>query len=140
MSGIIMGLVFAFIISGIFWLFLMIAIDGAYSDLGEMVLRIIRVVVCVGVIIAGGTIGYISDTSSWKRYVDTYNIKKATYEASLQNETLSGLERMELVRRAAEANGTLAGYKYDCQQWYGWNMDKRILDLEFIDLAGAGKD
>lgn len=74
------------------------------------------------------------------RYVEQYKAQKATIEASLQSDTLSGLERIQLVQQAADANKELAGYQYDCQQWYGFAVDDRVLNLEPIDISGGAID
>lgn len=76
------------------------------------------------------------DKNLSRRYVYEYIAKKETIEASLQNENLAGLERMRLVEQAAEANQELAGIQYDCQQWYGFFVDDRVLELEPIDISG----
>ena len=43
-------------------------------------------------------------------------------------------------QQEAEANKELAGYQYDCRQWYGFAVDDRVLDLEPIDISGGAID
>ena len=106
----------------------------------ETVVKVIAAVLFVAVIVGGGILGCTIERHASRQYVETYTVEKQTIEASLHNEALSGFERVELVKQAAEANKELAGYQYDCKQWYGFNMDDRILELSFIDLANAGED
>lgn len=80
-------------------------------------------------------LGYWMESEESKQYVYEYPIYKQTIEHSLESGTLTGFERMELVRQAAEANKELAGYQYKAQQWYGFAIDEHVLELEFIDLS-----
>lgn len=67
-------------------------------------------------------------------YVNSYTVKKATIEDSLKSETLTGFERIELVKQAAEINADLAQKKYEITKWYGFYLNKEIENLEYIDL------
>lgn len=67
-------------------------------------------------------------------YVNSYMVKKATIEDSLKSETLTGFERIELVKQAAEINADLAQKKYEITKWYGFYLNKEIENLEYIDL------
>ena len=67
-------------------------------------------------------------------YVNSYTVKKATIEDSLKSETLTGFERIELVKQAAEINADLAEKKYEITKWYGFYLNKEIENLEYIDL------
>lgn len=93
-------------------------------------------IVPILVLIASVYGGIEFDKNQSRRYVYEYIAKKETIEASLQNENLAGLERMQLVEQAAKANQELAGIQYDCQQWYGFFIDDRVLELEPIDISG----
>lgn len=67
-------------------------------------------------------------------YVSRYTIGKATIEESLKSETLTGFERVELVKQATEINSDLAEKKYVITKWYGFYLNKEIENLEYIDL------
>ena len=69
-----------------------------------------------------------------RKYIEEYLAVKTTIESSVQNEALSGLERIELVKQASEENVKLARIQYKCKQWYGFDIDKRVLELEPIKL------
>lgn len=84
--------------------------------------------------------GYQVEKSIRGRYIEQYIATKSTIETSLKNDTLTGLERVQLVQQASKANSELAGYKYDCRQWYGIAFDDRALELEPIDISGGAKD
>ena len=68
------------------------------------------------------------------QYAEQYLATKTTIESSVQNEKLSGFERVELVKQASEENAELARVQYKCKQWYGFDIDKRVLELEPIEL------
>lgn len=67
-------------------------------------------------------------------YAEQYLATKTTIESSVKNENLSGFERVELVKQASEENAELARVQYKCKQWYGFDIDKRVLELEPIEL------
>ena len=55
---------------------------------------------------------------------------------SLENEELSGLERIELVKQATELNGELAERKARVQLWHFVVYDNTIYDnVELIKLT-----
>lgn len=69
------------------------------------------------------------------REVEKYKANKYTIETSLQNNNLTGLERIELVKQASEQNSWLAEKRYEVQQWYNFYLNKDIVvKLELIDL------
>lgn len=140
MGAIIIGFIVAIILDLFVFMGYMLTEDLFYSGWAEMAAKIVCAVLAVGFVIAGPLVACNIDRHLSRQYVETYTAEKQTIEASLQNDGISGFERVELVRQAADANKELAGYKYDCEQWYGFNLDKRILELEPIDLAGGGEE
>lgn len=100
----------------------------------EAMVKIVAAVLFVMITVGGGITGCTIERHISRRYIETYTVGKQTIEASLHNENLSGFERAQLVQQAAQANKELAGQQYNCKQWYGFNMDDRILDLTFIEL------
>jgi hypothetical protein len=86
----------------------------------------------------GGTIGgQFGVVDSANRYIVQYEAAKQTIESSLQNENLSGFERIELVKQATKYNKELSGKQYDATRWYNFQYDDRIFDLEPINLEGG---
>lgn len=134
MTGLIAGGLLGLLVAFLVVLLPTIAIldDVSYGH-GTLV-KIIGSILFVGVIIVGCILGCIGERNKSGKYIEQYLAEKQTIEKSLQNESLSGLERIELVKQAVETNKKLAGYQYDCKKWYGFNIDDRILELSFIDL------
>lgn len=80
-------------------------------------------------------IGMDINDNSHKAYAQKYLIQKATIEMSLENDKLSGFERIELVKQAVELNGELAERKRAIKHWNSGVLDKTIYDnIEFIKL------
>lgn len=68
-----------------------------------------------------------------EQYIAKYEIQKETIERSLESDTLSGLERVELVNKAVELNGELAERKFTFNKWHYITYDGSIYDnVEFI--------
>lgn len=97
------------------------------------------VVVCVGAALFIGSIFAgigISDEND-KVYVQVYLAQKYTIEKSLDNADLSGFERLELVKQAAELNGEMATRKAEYYLWHHVHYDNTIYDgVELINLGG----
>lgn len=75
-------------------------------------------------------------TEEEKVYVQKYLAQKQTIEMSLENEELTGLERIELVKQATELNGELAERKARFQLWHFVVYDNTIYDnVELIKLT-----
>ena len=83
----------------------------------------------------GGGIGAFMEKEDLKKDIASYQASKYTIEQSLNNEQLSGLERIELVKLANEKNQWLERTKYKVKQWYSFYLDKElVLSLEMIEL------
>lgn len=81
-------------------------------------------------------IGIGINTQEEKVYVQKYLAQKQTIEMSLENEDLTGLERIELVKQATELNGKIAERKARFQLWHFVVYDNTIYDnVEFIKLT-----
>lgn len=87
--------------------------------------------------IAGVFIGIGIGDKEERVFVARYNAQKYTIEQSLKQDTLGGLERIELVKQATELNGELAERKAKFDLWYHVHYDNSIYDnVELIDLGG----
>ena len=96
-------------------------------------------VVSVGLImwLGGVFIGIGLTTRDEKVYVKQYLAQKYTIEESLKNDSLTGLERIQLVNKATELNGELAGKKARFEMWDFVTYDNTIYDnVELIVLQG----
>lgn len=80
-------------------------------------------------------IGMNINENSHNAYAQKYLIQKETIEMSLENDKLSGFERIELVKQAVELNGELAERKRTIKHWNSGVLDNTIYDeIEFIKL------
>lgn len=67
--------------------------------------------------------------------VEGYKMVKYTIEQSLENDNLTSLERIELVKQASEYNKWLGEAKYKVTVWYNFHLDEdNVLQLEEIKL------
>ena len=102
-----------------------------YGFLIWLIALIIAVCAWIGFIF----IGVQLNTNDHRAYLQKYLIQKETIEMSLESENLSGFERVELVKQAAELNGELAEKKAYIKFWYSGVNDNTIYDnVEFINL------
>ena len=76
-------------------------------------------------------------TRDERAYVESFKAQKQTIEQSLSNEELTGLERVQLVTKAAELNGEFARRKTEYKAWYNVYFDNTIYDgVEPISMGG----
>ena len=131
--GIILGfilLILIFILIGLgFW-----TISDSYWDWDSKKVVIITTIYSIIAITISFFVPYYVEKEDSNSYVNSYAIKKATIEESLKSETLTGFERIELVKQATEINAGLAEKKYEITKWYGFYLNKEIENLEYIDL------
>lgn len=86
--------------------------------------------------IASIFIGIGITTQEERVYVQKYLAQKQTIEMSLENQDLTGLERIELVKQATELNGEVAEKKARFQLWHFVVYDNTIYDnVELIKLT-----
>ena len=103
-------------------------------DFNKAVIVTITVIYSIVAITTSFFVPYYVAKEDSNSYVNSYAIKKATIEESLKSEALTGFERIELVKQAAEINADLAQKKYEITKWYGFYLNKEIENLEYIDL------
>jgi hypothetical protein len=102
-------------------------------------LRGLDAIVCTVILVASVWLGCTVDRETNLAYIARYQAAKATIEANLENEKLSDLTRMELLKQATEYNVALAGKQHSAQRWYGFNIPDEVLGLEPIDLERSEK-
>lgn len=125
----------AFLAASLIWAVAMIMVSATstrWDNLPEIITTVVCIVLWIAFIFAGVGI----NTEDHKLWLAEYEAQKYTIEASIDSETLSGLERIELVSKAAELNGDLAYRKEAIKLWhhviYG---DKSIYDdVEMIQI------
>ena len=82
-------------------------------DSDKVVIVTITVIYSIIAITTSFFVPYYIAKEDSNSYVNSYTVKKATIEESLKSETLTGFERAELVKQAAEINADLAQKKYE---------------------------
>lgn len=90
--------------------------------------------ICIAI---GLICGIYGDVECNHKYIHSFEASKATIEQSLENESLTGYERVALVEQAAEKNAELAKKQYTASRWYGFTYPDEILELEPILLGGS---
>jgi len=121
--GLLCGGVLAVLICFLLW-----AIIDYFMDVKSLTIVSIFIVITTSALLIN-----LSKNDSIK-WCQQYQISKETIHKSIDNEKLSGFERVELVKQATELNQNLIGKQYDCQKWYGFDMDKSVLELTPIEL------
>ena len=93
------------------------------------------IVIYIFAIFGFGFLGDFLENENLAREVEKYKANKFTIETSLQNNNLTGFERIDLVNQASDKNAWLAEKKYEIKQWYNFYLNKDIIiELELIDL------
>lgn len=108
--------------------------DNLYETWAEIVCIITTVVLCLA-----STISITLSMCSYEKlqstcYVERYEVTKETIEKSIASDKISSMERLQLVQNAIDENKHLTQQQFDCQQWYGFLIDKDVLELETIDF------
>lgn len=105
----------------------------------EIIFMTTSIIVCSLVFISSGIIGAkigaYEDRKAYESFIEKYKVQKATIENSLDNDKLSGAERVALVQSASSDNSYLAEAKVKYSKWYYWYLDySKIKNLEYINL------
>lgn len=80
------------------------------------------------------------NTHSERCYVAEYKAQKETIENSINSDTLSDLERNQIVNKIVDINGEFAKRKAQYNTWYYVYYDNHIYDdIEFITLSKGGE-
>ena len=132
----IIGIGFA-ISSVLFGIALAIIVSSDCSfGLASIIAAVVGVILWIAIVFVG--IGL--NTENEKVFIQEYLAKKQTIEISLQSESLTGYERVQLVNNAVELNGELAKKKATFNLWHFVVYDNTIYDgVEPIDLSGGSQ-
>lgn len=95
---------------------------------------IYAVVAAIAFVLVGGVAGLSVDIYHERVYIEQYKATKATYEDSLNNPIISGLERIDLINTVVEENKELIRKQYLSDKWYGFAIPDEIKELEPIGL------
>ena len=101
--GIILGFIVLILIFILIGLGFYVAFD-LYWDWDSKKVVIITTIYSIIAITTSFFVPYYVAKEDSNSYVNSYAIKKATIEESLKSETLTGFERIELVKQATEIN------------------------------------
>lgn len=148
MFSLLIGIGIAILISGLLILGILVTVCLITDSLtDEQETKIIKKGLTIGIIL--GIILSIlfffafsySESMSYKVELEGYKAKKYTIEQSLQNNELTGLERIELVNQAVELNGWLAETKCEIMKWTSFDVHDSIKQecqkADFINLEGS---
>ncbi len=109
------------------------------STIKQTLVHCIPVVVAAVIIFGLSAFGSFIDNEILAEDLASYEAYVMTMETSLDNEDLTGLERLELVKQASEQNAWLSKKKYTCHRWYNFYLRDDLVDkidsLEMIDLS-----
>lgn len=102
-------------------------------DCSEVTGVVIAAALLVVLFVIGTFVGIGIVTDDARVYATRFEVQKTTIEQSLSSDTLTGLERIELVNKAIELNGELAERKAYADLWHVVLYDESIYDnVEFI--------
>lgn len=105
--------------------------DDADYTVARWVISIMAIAIWIGTVFIGIWI-YTEDD---RLFIAKFEAQKQTIEMSLDNENLSGLEKIELVKQASELNGEMAERKAKLQVWHYVTYNNSMYDnIEPISL------
>lgn len=106
----------------------------------EKWLIIVPAIVCLVLTILLTFLGIGINTESAREYRASFEAQKAVIEQSLELDSLSGLERIDLVTKAAELNGQMAARLVSSERWHVVFYDDTVYDgVELIKLDGGNE-
>lgn len=108
------------------FLVILIGFLTTFDNHNEDIKMLITFIIAVVVFLASIFIGIGLNTENAKVWSANFEAQKTTIEQSLDSETLSGFERIELVNKAAELNGELAERKFSSELWNYVYYDKDV--------------
>lgn len=134
MGSVIMGLIIGVILA---LLVLMVGCTIAYEcdGIGNIITWVVVSSLCIGTIVVSVWLPVEFDKNYNSRWIQTYTIQKETIEQAIKGDELSDIEKFELLSQINNLNSQLVGKQYDCQQWHGFNIDKKVMELEPISIG-----
>jgi hypothetical protein len=110
------------------------------NDADYTVARWVILIMAIAIWIGAVFIGIGIYTEDDRLFIAKFEAQKQTIELSLDNENLSGFERVELVKQASELNGQMAERKAKLQVWHYVTYNKSAYDnIEPISLETKGE-
>ena len=101
---------------------------------------IITTVVCIVLIIISGFIGNSFDNNQYKKDLVAFKSTSDIYYSSLTDETMTGFERVEIVKMANEANRKVSENRVELHAWWNFCIDNSIkAEYDKLELIGVEK-
>ena len=123
---------------GIVLVLVYLGLEAIYEyEWGEKIFKTIRYICVIICFVSWCLITSVlidSEKINNDSWTQQYISQKQLIEDSLNNEKLSGLERLELVKQANELNAELIDKQIKCVKWYNFTMDDDVLKLELVSL------
>lgn len=123
--GTFLGLLVGILLGMRAWFFIKAVVDYKYS---LWLSCIAGIVICIAVSICGGFIGIGSDVAEVESFINQYEATHMLYEASIEDERLSGLERLEIVQMANRTNMSIADRKAKIDKWWNFAIPEELKD------------
>ena len=111
---------------------------GLYACLTDKdeISRKVGTCVCIGICLIFLLTISISINVAYNKeceFAEKFIVQKTTIEQSLESESLSGLEKIELVNKAVDLNGELAERRLKLTRWYNVVWDKSVYkNIDYI--------
>lgn len=134
MGSLVLGIVLGVVLSAIIGFIGSLIYESLYETWAEITCVITTIALCLGFTIAITVAICSYDKLQSTCYIDRYYSVKTTIEESLDSDKISGMERLQLVQNAIDENKYLVQQQFDCQQWYGFLIDKDVLELKPINF------
>ena len=129
MGGILLGIPIGLCVGFIFW-GLSLMIDDCMPWQFRGVMNVVGAVVMAAIIIMSPFIGYVIEWNNNQKFIEQYKVVEETIENAIEDESLYGFERAELVNTALAYNNKLTSMQYSSQKWYGFAVPDEIMELE----------
>lgn len=113
-------------------MFAFVAIDSMYRVKFWKVAGVFVIAILVSVILCI-PVRFMALNSNYE-YIQKYKSLKITYETSIKSESLTGLEKIQIVNEIADINSELAKKQYINTRWYGFEIPEEITELEPIKI------
>lgn len=131
MVSIILGAFLGFLVGLLIWFLVLI---------GENVPKWIIVFFVLICVVIGAWIGAQIDINANGTFIAEFETSKKLIEESIENDSLSGYERIALVEQALDLNRELTKKQYDHDRWYGVCIPDEIMKLEPICFDGGTEE
>ena len=86
------------------------------------------ILMAIGSIIVGSFIGINLDNYSLKEDIEGYSAIKSTYESAIADNSLTSLERLQIVDTAIDQNKSLARRQVTIDAWWNFALKRELKD------------